>query len=128
MVAVEIILLAHRPFCFVKKNMFSKYRVKKNILSCEKGLMTPPPADVFPKHSYKIYPPRADLKDATTYTEVKKSISAKEAKREAFMVCGMISALNQALRFYKHQACDKSGKPFANLNETYTIHNDPTNY
>lgn len=112
----------------LEKSMFSKYRVKKNIMNCEKGLMTLPPVDVFPKYKYKIFPPRADLKDATTYTEEKKSIDSTMAKREAFMTCGMISALNEALRFYKRQACGVDGRPPANFNETYTIHGDPTNY
>jgi peptidyl serine alpha-galactosyltransferase len=112
----------------LEKSMFSKYRVKKNIMNCEKGLMTLPSMDVYPKYKYKIYPPRADLKDATSYTEVKKNIDSTMAKREAFMACGMISALNEALRFYKRQACGVNGRPPANFNETYTIHGDPTNY
>lgn len=101
--------------------------------------MLPPPNDVFPRFDYFISPPRADLTDATTYREIHKPLLPKKAKREAFMLCGMISALNEALRYYKqHQACDynpsggndttRNAALVANMNETYTIHDDPTNF
>ena len=108
--------------------MFSKYRVKKNILDCDKNLMMIPPRNVYPQFKYKISPRRADLSDAKTYKEVQQEIPTTQAKREAFMICGMTSALNEALRFYKQQACGKDDLPVANYNETYTIHNDPTDY
>ena len=90
--------------------------------------MLPPLNDVYPRFNYTISPPRADLKDAKSYEEVQKPIGSKQAKREAFMLCGMVSALNEALRYYKTQACGKDGAPPANLNEIYTIHDDPTNH
>jgi hypothetical protein len=108
--------------------MFSKYRIKKNIMSCDKNLLKPPPDDLVPNVDYMIAPPRSDGKDAATYTEVRQTISVKRAKRENFMLCGMISAVNEALRFFKQQACGKNGAPVANLNETYTIHDDPSDY
>ena len=40
----------------------------------------------------------------------------------------MFAAIVEALRFYKQQACGRDGLPLANYNETYTIHNDPTDY
>lgn len=97
-------------------------------MNCDKNLLKPPPDDVFPQFDYMITPPRADLKDAKTYKELRQPISTKQAKREAFMLCGMISAVNEALRFYKHQACGKDGFAAANLNESYTVHDDPTDY
>jgi hypothetical protein len=97
-------------------------------MKCDKNLLMPPPDDVFPQFDYSIAPPRADLKDAKTYQEVRESINAKQAKREAFMLCGMISAVNEALRYYKKQACGKDGASEANFNETYTVHDDPTDY
>jgi hypothetical protein len=108
--------------------MFSKYRVKKNILNCDKALMMPPPSNIYPQYSYKIFPPRADLSDAKTYKEIQKDIPKLQAKREAFMICGMVSALNEALRFYKNHACGKDDLPDGNFKETYTIHDDPTDY
>ena len=41
------------------------------------------------------------------------------AKREAFMICGLTHAVNEALRYHKHRACE------VNFNETYTVHDDP---
>ena len=90
--------------------------------------MTIPPGNIYPQYNYKIYPRRADLSDANTYKEVQKEISSIQAKREAFMICGLTSALNEALRYYKQHACGKDGLPMANYNETYTIHNDPTDF
>ena len=90
--------------------------------------MLPPPTDIFPRYNYSITPPRADRKDVDTYEEVKSPINSKRAKREAFMVCGLISAVNEAFAFYKRQACGKDGAKPGNFNMTYTIHDDPTDY
>lgn len=87
-----------------------------------------PHDNIYPQYNYKISPRRADLSDANTYKEVQIEIPSKQAKREAFMICGMTSAINEALRYYKHEACGKDGLPLANYNETYTIHNDPTDF
>jgi hypothetical protein len=113
--------------------MFSKYRIKKNIMRCDKNLMRPPTPDIFPwldDSYYSIAPPRADLEDAKTYREVRKPMSKTKAKREAFMLCGMITSLNEALKYYKHRAClgSDNASGHMNLSETYTIHADPTNY
>jgi hypothetical protein len=87
-----------------------------------------PPMDIYPTLDHAIYPPRADLSDAKTYQAEKKSIPPKEAKREAFMLCGMTTALNEALKYYKRQACGRDGMEAANFNELYTVHDDPTNH
>jgi hypothetical protein len=97
-------------------------------MNCEKSLLRPPPANLFPQVDYMISPPRADGKDTKTYREVRQKISQERAKREMFMLCGMTSAVNAALRFYKQQACGRNGVPDANLNETYTIHDDPSDH
>jgi hypothetical protein len=95
-------------------------------MDCDKNLMKLPLDDIFPRLDYAISPPRADLKDAKTYHEVRDPINAKRAKREAFMLCGMISAVNEALRYYKQHACGRDGAPAGNLKEIYTIHDDPS--
>lgn len=102
---------------------FSKYRVKKNILNCDKPLFGLPPDDIFPKFDYMITPPRADLSDKLTYKAEKRPVKKEWAKREAFMLCGMMSAVNEALRYFKSMACGT-----ANLSETYSIYTDPTNH
>jgi hypothetical protein len=104
---------------------FSKYRLKKNIMKCEKKLLRPPPKNLLGMYDYSISPPRADLKDKNTYTEVRStSFGKKRAKREVFMFCGMVSAVNEALRFHKQHACGG----LENLNETYSVHDDPTDW
>jgi hypothetical protein len=110
--------------CLCSQWFFSKYRIKKNIMNCEKNLLRPPPKDLLGKFDYAISPPRADRKDSKTYTEMRVHLDKKQEKREVFMLCGMINAVNEALRYHKHHACKGSG----NLNETYTIHDDPTDW
>ena len=45
----------------------------------------------------------------------------KHVKFNAFMVCAMISALNEAAVYYKDHHCDKAT---ANYNYTYTFFDD----
>ena len=76
--------------------------------------------------NYTYSPPRADLSDVNTvYNTSRRRISRQFAKRNQFMLCGLIRNINEALRYYKGVAC--SGQE-ANLNETYSVHNDPTDY
>ena len=103
---------------------FSKYRVKKNIVSCEAPLMAYPDANATAS-DFIIFPPRADGKDKATFVETPKRIPARQSKRETFMVCGMTAALNEALLQFKKQAC--KGKS-ANMNNTYLIMDDPRGY
>jgi hypothetical protein len=109
---------------YLGKTFFSKYRLKKNIMNCEKNLLRPPPKDLLGKYDHAIKPPRADLQDKHTYTEEREPIGSKRAKREVFMLCGLVSAVNEALRYHKHHACGGS----ENLNETYSVHDDPTDW
>ena len=39
---------------------FSKYRLKKNIMDCDKRLMQPPPSSFVGQYNYSIDPPRYD--------------------------------------------------------------------
>ena len=100
-------------------------------MNCDKNLLKPPPLDFYPPdpimedYYYYIVPPLADLSDKDTYKEERKVMSAKQAKREAFMLCGMISSVNEALTYYKRQACEPSSM---NLKKEYTVHDDPSNY
>lgn len=98
-------------------------------MNCDKNLLKKPrDEELFPLVDYMISPPRADEKNVVSFHEVRETISAKRAKREAFMLCGMISAVNEAIRYYKLQACGKDGLPAANWNETYTVHEDPSDH
>jgi hypothetical protein len=101
---------------------FSKYRLKKNFISCEKALMKTPPSDIDTKYDYFIAPPPASGKYPGE--PEKKTFSKKQAKREAFMMCGLISAVNEASLYFKKNNCG----PDANFDRTYTIKNDPSKY
>ena len=94
-------------------------------MDCDKNLFKPPPRDLFPKFNYAIFPPRADLTDIDTYDKVPhKEMSSRHAKREAFMLYALVDTINEALRYHKQLKCGAS----ANVNETYTVYDDPTNH
>jgi hypothetical protein len=93
-------------------------------MNCDKNLLKPPPHDLVGKYDYGISPPRADLSDLDTFENQRHSIDSLVGKRETYMLCGMASALNEALRHHKQLACGVS----ANLNETYTVYDDPTDF
>jgi hypothetical protein len=93
-------------------------------MNCDKNLLLPPPRDLFPKYDYALTPPRADIKDLNEYKEQRHDIPSKQAKREAFMLCGLISAVNEALKYYKQEACGGN----ANLKQVYTVYDDPSNW
>jgi peptidyl serine alpha-galactosyltransferase len=96
---------------------FSKYRIKKNFLTCDKNLLMTPPKDIHKQYDYFVQPPQKD----GSGEQKKNPLSPKQAKREAFMLCGMIDAVNEAATYYKTNNCGKD----ANFNKVYTIHNDP---
>ena len=103
---------------------FSKYRLKKNFLQCSTPLLLPPPLDIGAQYDYYIAPPPAKSPKNVQDRE-KKSFSKKQAKREAFMLCGMISAVNDAATYFKQHMCDGEE---ANFQKIYTIANNPGNY
>jgi hypothetical protein len=125
-------LSALLPPCLFLALLFA---VKKNMMKCEKPLLLPPPENLTgSSYDYSISPPRADLKDKGTYKEVHQRLEkgALQGKREYFMLCGLVRALNQALIHHKEVACgvgvgDVDHGP-ANLNQTYTVYDDPSNY
>ena len=102
------------------KWFFSKYRLKKNYISCEAPLLTSPPVDLATRgYDYWYQPPPHGHQGE--WQAPTGNISAKQAKREAFMLCGMISAVNEAATYYKVTACNGS----ANMNKTYNFFDDP---
>ena len=102
------------------KWFFSKYRLKKKMISCEQPLLTYPPNDSSTRYKYAVRPPP----DAGTNHESETTnVSSHQAKREAFMLCGLIPGVNEAARFYKSHHCAPNGE--ATWNETYDFHSDP---
>jgi len=92
------------------------------MLECEKPLFEVPPKNLSSLYNYSVVPPRADLLDEDTWKEERKSLKPWRVKREAFMVCHMIEAVNDAARYHKTKACGEK----ANLDETWNIYVDPT--
>jgi hypothetical protein len=91
-------------------------------MNCDKALLKPPPRDLVGKFNYSIAPPSPYPKYWKSYKEERVPFDSIKAKREAFMLCGLTHAVNEALRYHKLRAC---GVHF-NLNETYTVHEYPT--
>ena len=85
----------------------SKYKVRKDLMSCEAPLFKVPPEDVALKYTKSTYPNK----------EVNK-LDPRQRKASAFMVCSMIHALNEAAAYYKDHHCDKAT---ANYNYTFTF-------
>ena len=100
------------------KWFFSKYRLKKKYLSCETALLTHPPLDSAARYNYWIRPPpdRGNYHAPST-----RNITRKQARYNAFMLCGLISKVNEAARYFKIHHCNGT----ANMNETYNFHDDP---
>jgi len=97
---------------------FSKYRLKKKYISCETPLLTMPPVGLHKQLQYWARPP-PDL--GSTHEMYERNISFVQAKREAFMLCGLISSLNEAARYFKTNHCNGTG----NFSEVYNFHDDP---
>jgi hypothetical protein len=93
------------------KWFFDKYRLRRDFISCEAPLLAVPPPDVGLKYDYHIWPgdgSRAQLSD-------------RGRKYHAFMLCTLISALNDAAIYDKDHHCDKAT---ANYDRTYTFFTD----
>jgi len=104
---------------------FSKYRLKKKFISCETPLLRMPPADLPAKRlNYAYWPPPHGHRG--TYDSPKTMLSEKNGRREAFMLCGLIRAINEAaLHFKQSEASGCLGNPNTNTSATYSIHEDP---
>ena len=101
------------------KFFFSKYRLKKKFITCKAPLLTPPPKDIATRYDYWVRPPP----DKGLSHEIEtQNITKNQAKREAFMLCGLISSMNDAARYFKLHNCDAG---IANFSETYNFHDDP---
>jgi len=77
------------------KYFFGKRKMPKDFLSCESALMAEPPHDLMDKYEYAVFPGGN-----------KKEWKAELKKRNAFVICIMIPALNAAATYFKKQHCD----------------------
>ena len=82
---------------FLGPYFFSKYILPKNFLTCEHPLLVEPELDIADKYSTSVTP-NGELNH----------ILPQHRKRHAFMLCLMISRLNQAGMFWTQHHCDPS--------------------
>jgi hypothetical protein len=112
----------------LEKWFFSKYRLKKKYISCETPLLTPPPLDLATRnYTRSIQPPPNGYKikeGEPLWNPEIETFSSKQAKREAFMICGLISAVNEAAIHFKKTFCHGT----ANMAMNYTFFSDPDSY
>jgi hypothetical protein len=102
---------------------FSKYRLKKKFISCETPLLTMPPLDLGNRNITFSLPPPPHGHDPPKdgeWVPGKLRVLPRQAKREAFMLCGMISAVNEAAIHFKQTACNGT----ANMATNYTFFSD----
>ena len=91
---------------------FGKRKLPRDFLSCDSPLLADPPKNVLQQYNYANFPG----KNRKTWTP-------QFAKRNAFTVCYMIKALNEAAIHYKEQHCDPTK---ANFKRTLLLsHGDP---
>ena len=102
---------------------FSKYRLRKDYLSCEAPLLTMPTNDIelLDLDYYVPIPPANGQPKPANESEKQPLPDRKQRKRELFMLCGLISKINEAVVYYKQNHC--SGN--ANFNRTYNFHDYP---
>jgi len=93
------------------KWFIGKYKLDKDFISCKHPLLMVPPKDIATKYDFAIQPGSGEKK------EVKKD----QVKRNAFMLCHFIPALNEAARFYKDHHCKDPNDP-PNYKEEYIFH------
>jgi hypothetical protein len=79
---------------------FSKRKHPKDFFTCSKPLMAvPPQGSNVALETYQLKPPGS---------HTKADLIPKQAKRNAFMVCGILALLNQAATFYKSNHCSSN--------------------
>eukprot|EP00980_Cylindrotheca_fusiformis_P020975 scaffold7987_cov200-Cylindrotheca_fusiformis.AAC.4 len=95
------------------KWFIGKYRLRKDFISCDAPLLTVPPGDIALKYTKGIFPGNHQVRE----------MNPRHVKGNAFMVCKMIKALNEAAVYYKDHHCDKAT---ANYDYSYTFFADMT--
>jgi hypothetical protein len=97
--------------------VFTKYRLRKDFLSCDAPLLIEPPKDIATKYDYGIDPPKTKGGEAG----MKMAYNPTKVKRHSFMLCHLIPQFNEAAEYYKKHNCN--GK--ANFEKTLDLFTDP---
>jgi hypothetical protein len=72
-------------------------------MDCDKALLEKPPRDIVRQFNYSITPPSKN--ESGWMAEKQVPANSVEVKREAFMICGLTHAVNEALRYHKRHSC-----------------------
>ena len=100
---------------YIGKWFIGKYRLRKDFISCASPLLKVPPSDVALRYDYAIMPGNNERKD----------LKENSVKKQSFMLCQMIDALNSAAKFYKDNHCTgRDEATTANYNYTYVFFDD----
>jgi hypothetical protein len=86
---------------------FGKRRLPKDFLTCDSPLMTEPPEDLAQKYDYANWPEGK-----------RKDLSPRNAKRNGFVLCYMLPAINAAAVYFKERHCMPGT---ANFNKTLLV-------
>ena len=105
----------------LEKWFFSKYRLKRKYISCETPLLKPPPVDLATRNYTFFFKPPPNNHKGGEWNPKMETMSVRNSKRHAFMLCALISAFNEAAIYFKETACN--GK--ANMVMNYTFWSDP---
>lgn len=87
---------------------FGKRKIPHDVFDCENPLFEEPPDNIATTHDFK-WPPGAKEKTPLTPEMV---------QREAFMICHLTAAMNDAAEYFKRSACEKSN---TNLKKTLKV-------
>jgi len=93
-------VLHHCQRYMLGKHFFGKRRLPKDFFTCESPMLVQVPGDIALKYDYRIPPPPHKPPGE------KKPVSKYVAKREAFMLCALTAALNEASEHFKRHACE----------------------
>jgi len=103
------------------RSFFSKYRLKKNYISCESPMLEPPPADLATREHTKAYvPPPHGHNMEIKWDAPNRTFELWQSKRESFMLCALISKVNEAAMHFKKSNCGED----ANMT-FYSLFTDP---
>lgn len=89
----------------IKEWFFGKRKMDKKFFTCDSPLMEEPPSNIVEVSDYKA-----------PFGGGRKELDEKAVQREGFMICGILSALNEAGKFYKEHHCDGNGNMAKTLN------------
>ena len=101
---------------FLGKWFISKYNLRQDFISCESPLLAIPPEDLATRGF------RSGIRPGESQRE---KVRPRDVKKQAFMVCTLIRALNEAAVYYKNHHCTKENVNYAHSITFHNISNSP---